>query len=226
MHILLIEDDARVSAHVAKGLREAGHLVDHEADGRAGLYRVAAEHYDVVILDRMLPNVDGLTILKTMRATEDATPVLLLSALGEVDDRVKGLKAGGDDYLTKPFALSELLARVEVLGRRAPAAEADESSRLELDDLVIDLLGQEVRRAGKRIDLTTREFRILVYLVRNAGRVVTRSMLLEHVWDYHFDPQTNIIDQHISRLRQKVDIPGSTPLIETIRGTGYKVHRP
>lgn len=219
MRLLLVEDDSRVGDFVAKGLREAGHLVDHVADGREGLYRAAGESYDVVILDRMLPNVDGLKILQTMRAAGDATPVLILSALGEVDERVKGLKAGGDDYLAKPFALSELLARVEVLGRRVPAAA--EPTRLSLADLEIDLLGREVRRGGSRIELTTREFRILEHLVRNAGRVVTRSMLLESVWDYQFDPQTNIVDQHVSRLRQKIERGFDVPLIHTVRGVGY-----
>lgn len=219
MRLLLVEDDARVGAHVAKGLREAGHLVEHVADGREGLYRVAGETYDVVILDRMLPNVDGLRILQTMRAGGDATPVLILSALGEVDERVKGLTSGADDYLAKPFALSELLARVEALGRRGPVQT--EQTRLTLGDLEIDLLGREVRRAGRRLDLTDREFRILDHLVRSAGRVVTRSMLLESVWDYQFDPQTNIVDQHVSRLRQKVDRDFDVPLIHTVRGVGY-----
>ena len=219
MRLLLVEDDARVGAHVAKGLREAGHLVEHVTDGREGLYRVAGESYDVVILDRMLPGVDGLKILQTMRATGDATPVLILSALGEVDERVKGLTSGADDYLAKPFALSELLARVEALGRRGPVQA--EQTKLTLGDLEIDLLGREVRRGGKRIDLTDREFRILDHLVRSAGRVVTRSMLLESVWDYQFDPQTNIVDQHVSRLRQKIDRDFDLPLIHTVRGVGY-----
>jgi two-component system OmpR family response regulator len=219
VRLLLVEDDPRVAAHVLKGLREAGHLVEHVADGREGLYRVAGESYDVVVLDRMLPNVDGLKILQTMRAAGDATPVLILSALGEVDERVKGLTAGGDDYLPKPFVLSELLARVEALGRRAPVQA--ETTRLHLGDLEIDLLGREVRRAGRRLDLTAREFRILEHLVRSAGRVVTRSMLLEAVWDYQFDPQTNIVDQHVSRLRQKVDRDFDRPLIHTVRGVGY-----
>jgi two-component system OmpR family response regulator len=167
----------------------------------------------------MLPNVDGLTIIQTIRATGDTTPVLILSALAEVDERVAGLRAGGDDYLTKPFAMSELLARIDVLSRRGPAIIAE--TKLSVGDLEIDLLGQAVRRGGKPVDLTSREFRILAYLARNEGRVVTRSMLLEHVWDYHFDPQTNIIDQHVSRLRQKVDRGFEKPLIHTVRGTGY-----
>src|SRR5690606_2692464 len=205
--------------HIGKGLKSAGHLVDVESDGRAGLLRAAAETYDLIVVDRMLPHVDGLTIVQTMRATGDTTPVLILSALGEVDERVAGLRAGGDDYLTKPFAMSELLARIDVLSRRGPAIVTE--TKLSVGDLEVDLLGQAVRRGGKPIDLTAREFRILTYLARNEGRVVTRSMLLEHVWDYHFDPQTNIIDQHVSRLRQKVDRGFDTPLIHTVRGTGY-----
>ena len=219
MHILFIEDDARVADYVTKGLRETGHMVEHVEDGRDGLFRAAGESYDLILLDRMLPHVDGLTILNTIRASGDRTPVMILSALGDVDERVKGLKAGGDDYLTKPFALSELLARIEVLGRRGGGAP--EETRLTLADLEMDLLSREVRRGGKAIDLTAREFRILEYLLRNQDRVVTRSMLLEKVWDYHFDPQTNIIDQHVSRLRQKIDRGFSPPLLQTIRGVGY-----
>jgi two-component system, OmpR family, response regulator len=219
MHILLVEDDPKVAGHVAKGLREGGHLVDRMADGREGLLAAADERYDVIILDRMLPGVDGLKILQTLRATGDATPVLILSALGAVDERVAGLRAGGDDYLAKPFALSELLARVDALARRGPTVQ--EVTRLSVADLDIDLLGRTVRRGGKRVELTTREFRLIEYLARNADRVVTRSMLLEHVWDYHFEPQTNIIDQHVSRLRQKVDRGFSRSLIHTVRGVGY-----
>lgn len=223
MDILFIEDDARVADYVAKGLREAGHAVEHVADGRDGLFQAASGSYDLILLDRMLPNVDGLTILTTVRASGDRTPVMILSALGDVDERVKGLKAGGDDYLIKPFALSELLARIEVLGRRGGGAP--EETRLTLADLELDLLSREVRRAGKPIDLTAREFRILEYLLRNKDRVVTRSMLLEKVWDYHFDPQTNIIDQHVSRLRQKIDRDYSPALLQTIRGVGYALRR-
>ncbi|KQZ61301.1 MAG: winged helix-turn-helix domain-containing protein [Sphingopyxis sp.] len=219
MQILVIEDDARVAEHIGKGLKSAGHVVTHEADGRAGLIRATTDGFDLIIVDRMLPHVDGLTIVQTIRATGDATPILFLSALGEVDERVAGLRAGGDDYLTKPFAMSELLARVDVLARRGPAIVAE--TKLAVGDLEIDLLGQQVKRQGKAIDLTTREYRILTYLARNEGRVVTRSMLLEHVWDYQFDPQTNIIDQHVSRLRQKVDRGFDAALIHTVRGTGY-----
>jgi len=217
MRLLLIEDDARVAAYVAGGLKEAGHVVDHVADGRQGLFHVAGGDYDLVVLDRMLPNVDGLTILAAMRASGDQTPVLILSALGEVDERVKGLKAGGDDYLTKPFAMSELLARIETLGRRGPAVT--EETKLSAGDLEMDLLAREVRQAGQPVELTAREFRILEYLLRNKGRVVTRTMLLEKVWDYSFDPQTNIIDQHVSRLRQKLK---GAP-VQTVRGVGYTI---
>ena len=225
MQILLIEDDDRVAAHVAKGLRALGHVVDHQANGRDGLYRAAAERFDVIILDRMLPDIDGLTILRTIRATEDQTPVLILSALSEVDERVRGLRAGGDDYLAKPFALSELIARIEALGRRATTGPV-EQAMLTVGDLSLDLVGRVVRRGSTRIDLTAREFRILEQLVRNAERVVTRSMLLETVWEYHFDPQTNIIDQHVSRLRQKIDRDFDKPLIHTIRGVGYSLREP
>ena len=217
MHILLIEDDARVAEHIAKGLKAAGHLVDVESDGRDGLLRAAADDYDLLIVDRMLPHVDGLTIVQTIRATGSMTPLLFLSALGEVDERVAGLRAGADDYLTKPFAMSELLARIDVLSRRGPPPNAE----TRLGDLDIGLVARQVRGQGKPIDLTAREFRILAYLARNEGRVVTRSMLLEHVWDYHFDPQTNVIDQHVSRLRQKIDRGFDRALIHTVRGTGY-----
>ncbi|MBT2132838.1 response regulator transcription factor [Croceibacterium sp. LX-88] len=220
MQVLLIEDDTRVAEFVAGGLRQAGHQVDVRHDGRDGLIQATSETYDVIVLDRMLPNVDGLKILQTLRATGDTTPVLILSALADVDERVRGLKAGGDDYLGKPFALSELLARVEALARRAPQSDAPVTG-FEIDNLVIDLLGHTAQRGGRRIDLTSREFRILVCLAENAGRVVTRSMLLEQVWDYSFDPQTNVIDQHISKLRQKIDREFERPLIHTVRGSGY-----
>ena len=220
MHILLVEDDAALAGHIANGLQQAGHLVDSFADGRAGLVQASCETYDVIILDRMLPGVDGLKILAALRATEDQTPVLLISALGDVDERVRGLRAGGDDYLAKPFAMSELLARVEVLGRRRNGP-IEATTELQIEDLVIDFAGQLIKRGGKRIELTTREFRILAVLARNAGRAVTRTMLLEEVWDYAFDPQTNIIDQHISNLRQKVDRDHPRPLIHTVRGAGY-----
>jgi two-component system OmpR family response regulator len=221
MRVLLIEDDDRVADFVDKGLREEGHLAARAADGAAGLALASSEQFDVIVLDRMLPNVDGLSVLQTIRATGDTTPVLILSALGAIDERVKGLRAGGDDYLTKPFALTELLALVEALGRR-PAA-APPVTELRIGPLEIDIAARIVRRAGQRIELTAREFRILEYLARNAGRVVTRSMLLEHVWDYHFDPQTNVIDQHVSRLRQKIERWFDDMLIETVRGSGYRL---
>ncbi len=222
MQILLIEDDDALAAHVANGLRQSGHVVTHCRDGRHGLMQVSSESYDVIVLDRMLPHVDGMKILAALRATDDETPVLLISALGDVDERVKGLRAGGDDYLPKPFAMSELLARVDVLARRkAPVVE---SGFLHHADIEIDTLARIVRRAGQRIELTSREFGLLVELVRNVGRVVTRSMLLERVWDYNFDPQTNIIDQHISNLRKKLEIEGRASPIQTVRGAGYMIN--
>lgn len=224
MHILLVEDDERISGFIARALREEGHVVDVAADGKTGLTRAASESYDVIVLDRMLPLLDGLKVLQALRAMDDHTPVLILSALGDSDERVRGLRAGGDDYLAKPFALDELVARVEVLGRRR--SQLALPARLAFGDVVIDPVARVVSRGGKRIELTNREFRILEYLARNAGRVVTRSMLLEHVWDYNFDPQTKIIDQHVSRLRQKLDRLGSEPLIETVRGAGYSIRQP
>jgi two-component system OmpR family response regulator len=212
MRILLVEDDPTVAGFVAKGLREAGHVVEHSDNGRDGLFLAASEAFDTIILDRMLPGgIDGIRLLETLRSQNNSTPVLVLSALSQVDDRVAGLKAGGDDYLTKPFAFSELLARVEALTQ----------TKLLVGDLEMDLLSRGVRRAGQKIDLQPREFRLLEYLMRHAGQVVTRTMLLEGVWDYHFDPQTNVIDVHVSRLRQKIDKPYPTPLIHTIRNAGY-----
>jgi two-component system OmpR family response regulator len=220
MQILLVEDDLQVASFVARGLRDMGHVVTHHEDGRDGLVAATADQFDVIILDRMLPRVDGLKLLQTIRATGDATPVLFLSALGDVDERVLGLQAGADDYLSKPFSFAELSARVEILGRRSASPKAPQT-RIDVGSLTIDLLGQLVSRLGQRIELTRREFCILEYLARNAGRVVTRSMLLEHVWDYSFDPQTNIVDQHVSKLRSKIDLPGYPPLIHTVRGSGY-----
>jgi two-component system OmpR family response regulator len=219
MRILLIEDDQTTAAYIVKGLSESGYVVDHAANGRDGLFLAGGGGFDLVIVDRMLPELDGLSIIQALRSAKVATPVLVLSALGQVDDRVNGLKAGGDDYLTKPFAFSELLARVEALLRRR-AAEAP-VTRLSVADLEMDLLGRSVKRAGKPIDLQPREFKLLEYLMRHAGQVVTRTMLLEGVWDYHFDPQTNVIDVHISRLRQKIDKDFPTPLLHTVRGAGY-----
>jgi two-component system OmpR family response regulator len=202
-----------------KGLRESGYTVEHAADGRAGLTQTTSGQFDLVITDRMLPHVDGLTVIEAMRAKGIATPVLVLSALGGVDDRVRGLKAGGDDYLTKPFAFAELLARIEALLRRHPSAP--HSTRLKVEDLEFDLIARRVTRAGRELDLTARELKLLEYLMRRAGQVVTRTMLLEGVWDLHFDPQSNLIDVHISRLRQAIDRGTDQPLIHTVRGTGY-----
>ncbi len=224
MKVLVIEDDQQAASYLAKGLKEAGHVVDAANDGKEGLFLAGSEHYDVMIVDRMLPGRDGLSLVEILRATGNDTPVLFLSALGSVDDRVKGLKAGGDDYLTKPFAFSELLARIEVLVRRRSAAQPQ--TRLVVADLELDLLSRTVRRAGKSIDLLPREFALLEYLMRNAGSVVTRTMMLENVWDYHFDPQTNVIDVHIARLRQKIDKDFPTPLIHTVRGAGYSLRAP
>jgi two-component system, OmpR family, response regulator len=220
MRILLVEDDKDVAGFIQKGLREAGHVVEHAGNGRDGLFMAASETFDAIILDRMLPGgIDGLRLLETLRAQDNTTPVLFLSALAQVDERVRGLKAGGDDYLTKPFAFAELLARVEALTRRGKTEGPQ--TKLTVADLEMDLLSRTVRRAGQKIDLQPREFRLLEYLMRHAGQVVTRTMLLEGVWDYHFDPQTNVIDVHVSRLRQKVDKPFPTALIHTIRNAGY-----
>ena len=223
VRILLVEDDPTVRGFVAKGLREAGHVVEQADNGKDGLFLAVSETFDTIILDRMLPGgIDGLRILETLRGQNNATPVLLLSALAQVDERVAGLKAGGDDYLTKPFAFAELLARIEALSRRG-RGEAGPQTKLVVADLEMDLLSRAVKRAGQKIDLQPREFRLLEYLMRHAGQVVTRTMLLEGVWDYHFDPQTNVIDVHVSRLRHKIDKPFPTALIHTIRNAGYMV---
>jgi len=220
MRILVVEDDKDVAGFVQKGLREAGHVVEHADNGRDGLFMAASENFDAIVLDRMLPGgIDGLRLLETLRAQSNNTPVLFLSALAQVDDRVRGLKAGGDDYLTKPFAFAELLARVEAMARRGKGEGPQ--TKLLTGDLEMDLLSRGVRRAGQKIDLQPREFRLLEYLMRHTGQVVTRTMLLEGVWDYHFDPQTNVIDVHVSRLRQKVDKPFPTALIHTVRNAGY-----
>ena len=220
MRILVVEDDKDVAGFVVRGLKEAGFVVDHADNGRDGLFLAASESYDAIILDRMLPGgIDGLRVLETVRGQKNSVPVLILSALGEVDDRVKGLKAGGDDYLTKPFAFAELFARVEALARRGKGESP--VTKLVVDDLELDLLSRQVKRAGQKIDLQPREFRLLEFLMRHDGQVVTRTMLLEGVWDYHFDPQTNVIDVHVSRLRQKVDKPFPTQLIHTVRNAGY-----
>lgn len=219
MHILLIEDDAEAAEFLVKGLRESGYQVHHAHDGRDGLHHATQGSFDLVVTDRMLPHVDGLSIIQQMRQEGIATPVLVLSALGTVDDRIRGLKAGGDDYLTKPFAFAELLARIEALLRRSSSAV--EATRLKVADLELDLLARRVVRAGREIELTARELKLLEFLMRRAGQVVTRTMLLEGVWDLHFDPQSNLIDVHISRLRQAVDKGSENPLIHTIRGSGY-----
>jgi len=222
MRILVVEDDRDVAGFVLKGLREAGHLAEHADNGRDGLFMAASESFDAIILDRMLPGgIDGLRLLETLRAQDNTTPVMFLSALGQVDDRVRGLKAGGDDYLTKPFAFAELLARVEALTRRGKTEGPQ--TKLSVGDLEMELLSRTVKRAGQRIDLQPREFRLLEYLMRHAGQVVTRTMLLEGVWDYHFDPQTNVIDVHISRLRQAIDKDFDKPLLHTVRGAGYSL---
>jgi two-component system OmpR family response regulator len=222
MRVLLIEDDRQMADYLRKALSEAGAVADHVANGREGLLQAASGDYDALIVDRMLPGLDGLGIVRTLRASGNRTPVLILSALGEVDDRVEGLRAGGDDYLVKPFAFSELHARLEALLRRGAAAETPET-RLRVADLEMDLLKREVVRAGRPIQLQPREFRLLEYLMRHAGQVITRTMLLEQVWDYHFDPQTNVIDVHISRLRGKIDRDFDTPLLQTVRGAGYMI---
>jgi two-component system OmpR family response regulator len=226
MRVLLIEDDKAAASYVAKGLQESGHNVDVAHTGRDGLLMAAGALYDALIVDRMLPGLDGLGVVKTLRATGNRTPVLFLSALGEVDDRVKGLKAGGDDYVVKPFAFSELLARLEALNRRAGQSSDGPETVLRYDDLMMDLLARRVERGGREIDLQPREFRLLEVLLRHAGQVMTRTMLLEKVWDYRFDPQTNVIDVHISRLRQKIDRGFDRPLIHTVRGAGYSLRAP
>ena len=219
VHILLIEDDTEAAKFLVKGLRESGHAVDHAADGREGLFRATEGQFDLVVTDRMLPHIDGLAIIQLMRQKGITTPVLVLSALGTVDDRVRGLKAGGDDYLTKPFAFAELLARIEALSRRR--SSVPETTKLRVADLELDLLARAVTRGGRDIGLTARELKLLEFLMRRAGQVVTRTMLLEGVWDLHFDPQSNLIDVHISRLRQAIDRGSDRPLIHTVRGSGY-----
>lgn len=226
MRVLVIEDDKDAAQYMGKGLTESGHSVDLAHNGKDGLLMAAGTAYDVLVVDRMLPGLDGLSVVKTLRATGNNTPVLFLSALGEVGDRVKGLRTGGDDYLVKPYAFSELLARVETLARRgASPADAPETV-LRYGDLVMDLLARRVERAGKEIELQPREFRLLEALLRHAGQVMTRTMLLEKVWDYRFDPQTNVIDVHISRLRQKIDKGFAYPMIHTVRGSGYSLRVP
>jgi two-component system, OmpR family, response regulator len=222
MRILIIEDDPEAVAYLVKAFRETGHVADHASDGLEGYAMAQDGRYDVLIVDRMLPKLDGLSLIGGLREQKVGTPALILSALGQVDDRVKGLRAGGDDYLPKPYAFSELLARIEVLARRN-YREAGEPTSYRIGDLELDRLSHTVSRAGKEIVLQPREFRLLEYLMKHAGQVVTRTMLLENVWDYHFDPQTNVIDVHVSRLRAKIDKGHEAPLLHTIRGVGYMV---
>ena len=222
MRVLLVEDDPDTASFVVRGLTEEGHLVDHLADGREGLVQATTQPYDVVILDRMLPGLDGLSIVKTMRGAAVRSPVLFLTSLGGVDDRVEGLEGGGDDYLVKPFAFSELSARVGALGRRQPLKR--EETVLKAADLEMDLIARTVKRGTVVLDIQPREFRLLEVLMRNKGRVLTRTMLLERVWDFHFDPKTSVVETHVSRLRAKVDRPFEVELIHTVRGTGYTIH--
>ena len=222
MKILVTEDDSEAASYLVRAFKEAGHVADHAADGLDGYALARDGKYDVLVVDRMLPKMDGLSMIGGLRAQKVETPALILSALGQVDDRVKGLRAGGDDYLAKPYAFSELLARVEVLARRKPAGAAQETA-YRVADLELDRLSHKVSRAGREIALQPREFRLLEFLMRHAGQVVTRTMLLEGVWDYHFDPQTNVIDVHISRLRGKIDRGFDEPLLHTSRGAGYMI---
>jgi two-component system, OmpR family, response regulator len=224
MRILVIEDDAETAAYVMTGLRKSGHIADQESDGRKGLVTAASGDYDVLIVDRMLPGMDGLALVQTIRSIGVKAAVLFLTARGGIDDRVQGLEAGGDDYLTKPFAFSELLARVNALGRRPPLVQIE--TVLRVADLEMDLIAHRVKRGSKNIALQPREFRLLEYLMRNAGRVVTRTMLLEKVWEFHFDPKTKIVETHISRLRAKIGWDGQQELIHTIRGAGYVLRSP
>jgi two-component system OmpR family response regulator len=221
MKVLLVEDNERVGKFVAKGLREAGHTVDHAEDGRDGMFLAVSEPYDTIIMDRMLPGqIDGLAIIEALRKSGNLTPVLILSALSDVDERIRGLRSGGDDYLTKPFSFGELLARLDALIRRAQGSGTTETS-LTVGDLRMDLLSRKVMRGERSIILQNREFKLLEYLMRHVDQVVTRTMLLESVWDYHFDPQTNVVDVHISNLRQKIEMEAERPLLRTVRHAGY-----
>ena len=220
MKILVVEDNERVAQFVTKGLREAGHTVEHADNGRDGLFLAASEPHDVMVMDRMLPgNIDGLGIIEALRKSGNRTPILILSALDAVDERIKGLRSGGDDYLTKPFAFGELLARVDALSRRS--GEGDAQRTLQVADLRMDVLSRRVTRGNRAITLQPREFKLLEYLMRHANQVVTRTMLLEAVWDYNFDPQTNVVDVHISKLRQKIELDSERPLVRTVRNAGY-----
>jgi two-component system OmpR family response regulator len=221
MRILIVEDDAEAGAAMMRGLAEAGHETVHAADGALGLAAASGGAFDVLVVDRMTPNMDGLTMVETLRRQGDQTPVLFLSALGEIEDRVTGLKAGGDDYLVKPYAFVELIARVEALARRRETGSV--LTVLRVGELEMDLIGRAVHREGKEIDLQPREFQLLEFLMRHAGQSVTRTMLLEKVWEYHFDPQTNVIDVHVSRLRAKLDKGFDRPMLLTVRGAGYRL---
>ena len=221
MKVLIVEDDLETVDYVANGLTELGHHVQISRDGRDGLFRATAETYDLIVLDQMLPYVDGLTLLRALRASAIRTPVLFLTTKGGIKDRVEGLDAGADDYLVKPFAFSELAARIHALGRRPPLTQVE--TKLTVGNLEVDLLSHKVTRAGREIDVQPREFKLLVYLMQHAGEVVTRTMLLEHVWDFHFEPKTSIVETHLSRLRSKVDRDFPTELIHTIRGAGYMI---
>jgi len=220
MKVLLVEDNERVSSFVRKGLTEAGYTIDHADNGRDGMFLAAGESYDAIVMDRMLPgDIDGLGIIAALRKTGSRTPILILSALSDVDERIRGLESGGDDYLVKPFAFGELLARLDALVRRANGGNS--VTTLSVGDLTMDLLSRKVTRSGKTVTLQPREFKLLEYLMRHADQVVTRTMLLESVWDYHFDPQTNVVDVHVSKLRQKIDAGAERPLLRTIRNAGY-----
>lgn len=224
MRLLLLEDDRSVSAYIARGLTEAGHVCDVLADGTDGLFQATRESYDVLVVDRMLPGLDGLSVVRALRAAGVKVPVLFLTALGGIDDRVEGLEAGGDDYLTKPFAFAELMARVNALARRPPVQ--DVQTVLRVADLELDMMSRQARRGGQAIDLLPKEFTLLEVLMRNAGRVVTRTMLLERVWDFHFDPKTSVVETHISRLRAKIDKPFEVALLQTVKNAGYMLHAP
>lgn len=224
MRLLLIEDDTKLADYVSRGFQEAGHLCDVLDNGQDGLFQATRETYDVLIVDRMLPGLDGLSMVRAIRAAGNKTPLIFLTSIGGVDDRVEGLEAGGDDYLVKPFAFSELAARVGALARR-PAVQA-ELTVLKVFDLELDLIRHRVTRAGQPIDLQPREFALLEVLMRAEGRVLTRTMLLERVWNYHFDPQTSVVETHISRLRAKIDKPFEVALLQTVRSTGYSIHAP
>jgi len=224
MHVLLIEDDLSVADYIKKGLVQENHVVEHFSDGKQGLFAATTESYDVMIIDRMLPNLDGLTIIRTLRASKVMTPVLILSAMTDVNQRVEGLQGGANDYLIKPFAFSELLARITILGQNQ--IQTVQTTSLQVGDLHLDLLTHKVQRNNQNISVQTTEYRLLEYLMRHVNQVVSRVMLFEHVWDYHFDPRTNVIDVHMSRLRKKIDKPFKTALIHTVRGAGYVIRTP